>query len=95
LEAAGVPLTGEGATLQSVQHGISTALDVARGREYAKLQASESAKQAAMDRSRAEKQQAQTLPGGGTRPPTPDENASAWEKIVNAKSGGKLVLPGT
>ncbi len=95
MEAAGVSLTGEGATLQSVQSGIASALDMARGRAAYQQQQSEATKQAAADRARAEKQQAQTLPGGGTRPPTPDENASAWEKIVNSKSGGKLVLPGT
>ncbi len=82
-----------GATLGVVQQGIKTALDVARGQALHAERQTQVQKDAQQEAARQAKLQAQTVPGGGTRPASADESASAWDKIVAAKSGGRLQLP--
>lgn len=71
-------------TLQGVLAGTNAALNMARGEAHAREQQTLAQKQAQAEQDRERKLAAQGVPGGGTRPPSPDAQQATWEAIKNA-----------
>ncbi len=82
-------LIPDGATLDTVQNGILMALNAARGEAALTQQQAQAERDRATEQAQDAKRQAQTVPGGGSRPQRMDgEGGDIWERIKNADTGG-------